>query len=127
MRTPIEIDQPILKELKRRGKIEGKSLGALASELLAQALVTPRQGQAPSPFACGPAVPWAPRSTSPTGMLFSKRWMKRLEFCDLFRGNLVPDIHLAALLRQHGVPVICTHDRDYRKFDCLKVVDPVKG
>jgi len=51
MRTTIDIDQPILKELKRRGKIEGKSLGALASELLAQALVTPRQGQAPSPFA----------------------------------------------------------------------------
>jgi len=43
------------------------------------------------------------------------------------RGNLVPDIHLAALLRQHGVPVICTHDRDYRKFDFLKVVDPIKG
>ena len=43
------------------------------------------------------------------------------------RGNLVPDIHLAALLRQHGVPVIGTHDRDYRKFDFLKVVDPIKG
>jgi len=43
------------------------------------------------------------------------------------RGNLVPDIHLAALLRQHGVPVICTHDRDYRKFDFLKVIDPIKG
>jgi len=41
------------------------------------------------------------------------------------RGNLVPDIHLAALLKQHGVPVICTHDRDYRKFDFLKVVDPI--
>jgi toxin-antitoxin system PIN domain toxin len=43
------------------------------------------------------------------------------------RGNLVPDIHLAALLRQHGIPVICTHDRDYRKFDFLKVVDPIKA
>ena len=50
MRTTIDIDQPILKELKRRGKMEGKSLGALASELLAQALVTPRQGKAPFPF-----------------------------------------------------------------------------
>ena len=27
MRTTIDIDQPILKELKRRGKAEGKSLG----------------------------------------------------------------------------------------------------
>lgn len=43
------------------------------------------------------------------------------------RGNLVPDIHLAALLRQHGVSLIYTHDRDYRKFDFLKVVDPIKA
>ncbi len=43
------------------------------------------------------------------------------------RGNLVPDVHLAALLRQHGVNVIYTHDRDYRKFDFLKVVDPIKA
>jgi len=50
MRTTIDIDQPILKELKRRGKAEGKSLGALASELLAQALVKPRLEEAPSPF-----------------------------------------------------------------------------
>lgn len=50
MRTTIDIDQPILKELKRRGKVEGKSLGALASELLAQALVKPRLEEAPSPF-----------------------------------------------------------------------------
>jgi predicted nucleic acid-binding protein len=41
------------------------------------------------------------------------------------RGNLVPDVHLAALLRQNGVHVICTHDRDFRKFDFLKVMDPV--
>jgi fructose-1,6-bisphosphatase/sedoheptulose 1,7-bisphosphatase-like protein len=50
MRTTIDIDQPILKELKRRGKAEGKSLGMLASELLAQALVKPRHAEAPSPF-----------------------------------------------------------------------------
>jgi hypothetical protein len=50
MRTTLDIDQPILKELKRRGKVEGKSLGTLASELLAQALVTPKSGAAPSVF-----------------------------------------------------------------------------
>lgn len=50
MRTTLDIDQPILKELKRRGKVEGKSLGTLASELLAQALVTPRPGAAHAPF-----------------------------------------------------------------------------
>jgi toxin-antitoxin system PIN domain toxin len=42
------------------------------------------------------------------------------------RGNLVPDAHLAALLRQHGVARIATHDRDFRKFDFLNVVDPLK-
>ena len=41
------------------------------------------------------------------------------------RGNLVPDAHLAALLSQHGVVTIHTHDRDFRKFSFLDVRDPV--
>jgi hypothetical protein len=41
------------------------------------------------------------------------------------RGNLVPDAHLAAILRQHGVRVICTHDRGFRKFPFLEVRDPI--
>ncbi len=41
------------------------------------------------------------------------------------RGNLVPDAHLAALARAHGVRTIYTHDRDFRKFPFLDVVDPV--
>lgn len=40
------------------------------------------------------------------------------------RGNGVPDAHLAALLRQHGVRDIYTRDRDFRKFDFLRVRDP---
>jgi hypothetical protein len=40
------------------------------------------------------------------------------------RGNLVPDAHLAALLRQHGVTTLYTNDKDYRKFDFLKVRNP---
>ncbi|HEX7622901.1 MAG TPA: TA system VapC family ribonuclease toxin [Anaeromyxobacteraceae bacterium] len=40
------------------------------------------------------------------------------------RGNLVPDAHLAALLKQHGVQTIYTRDRDFRKFDFLDVRDP---
>jgi toxin-antitoxin system PIN domain toxin len=40
------------------------------------------------------------------------------------RGNLVPDAHLAALLRQHGVGRLYTVDRDFRKFDFLEVADP---
>ena len=40
------------------------------------------------------------------------------------RGNDVPDAHLATLLRQHGVATLYTNDRDFRKFDFLKVHDP---
>lgn len=41
------------------------------------------------------------------------------------RGNLVPDAHLAAILRRNGVPTLYTHDRDFRKFAFLEVRDPV--
>ena len=41
------------------------------------------------------------------------------------RGNLVPDAHLAALLRQHGVRTIYTTDADFRKFTFLKVKNPL--
>ena len=41
------------------------------------------------------------------------------------RGNLVPDAHLAALLRHHGVKTIYTHDRDFLKFSFLNVRDPL--
>jgi toxin-antitoxin system PIN domain toxin len=40
------------------------------------------------------------------------------------RGNLVPDAHLAALLKQHGVRTLFTRDADFRKFDFLEVRDP---
>lgn len=40
------------------------------------------------------------------------------------RGNLVPDAHLAALLKQHGVRRLYTRDADFRKFAFLDVRDP---
>lgn len=40
------------------------------------------------------------------------------------RGNLVPDAHLVALMRQHGVTKLWTRDRDFRKFDAIRVEDP---
>ena len=39
-------------------------------------------------------------------------------------GNLVPDAHLVALMRQHGVKEIWTGDRDFRKFDGIVARDP---
>ena len=41
------------------------------------------------------------------------------------RGNFVPDAHLAALLRHHGVSTLYTHDRDFLKFRFLDVRDPL--
>ena len=43
MRTTIDIDDPILKDLKRLQRREGKSLGRLVSDLLASALATELQ------------------------------------------------------------------------------------
>ena len=40
------------------------------------------------------------------------------------RGNLIPDTHLVALMREHGISTIWTHDRDFRKFRGITVKDP---
>jgi toxin-antitoxin system PIN domain toxin len=54
------------------------------------------------------------------------------DFWDLFRstagddtrGNHVPDTHVAALMRQHGVTVIYTRDRDFRRYVGVEPRDP---
>lgn len=43
------------------------------------------------------------------------------------RGNLVPDAHLVALMVQHGISRIWSRDRDLRKFDEIRVLDPFAG
>jgi uncharacterized protein len=40
------------------------------------------------------------------------------------RGNAVPDMHLAALMRENGVRILYTRDRGFRRFDFLDVRDP---
>lgn len=40
------------------------------------------------------------------------------------RGNAVPDAHLAALLRQHGVIRLYTNDADFSRFAFLTVINP---
>ena len=40
------------------------------------------------------------------------------------RGDDVPDAHLATLMRQHGVRVIYTRDRGFRRFEGIDVRDP---
>lgn len=41
------------------------------------------------------------------------------------RGKDVTDAHIAALMRQHGVNTIYTRDRDFRRFDGIRVEDPL--
>jgi uncharacterized protein len=40
------------------------------------------------------------------------------------RGNDVPDAHVATLMRQHGVRVIYTRDRGFRRFEGVQPHDP---
>jgi hypothetical protein len=54
MRTTIDIDDPILKEIKRLQRREGKSMGRLVSDLLAQALAASRTAAAKE----APAFQW---------------------------------------------------------------------
>ncbi len=48
MRTTLDIDEPVLKELKAAQKSEGKSLGRLVSDLLAVVLAERRRGDSHS-------------------------------------------------------------------------------
>jgi hypothetical protein len=50
MRTTIDIDDPILREVKAIHEKEGRSIGAIVSELLAEALAGRRPSRAKSPF-----------------------------------------------------------------------------
>ena len=39
-------------------------------------------------------------------------------------GNLVPDAHMVALMRENDVRTIWTHDRDFRRFPGIEIRDP---
>ena len=66
MRTTLDIDDPVLRELKQLQTKEGKSLGRLVSDLLARAL---KEDSAPPPplrLRSGSQSRWAHASISPT-------------------------------------------------------------
>jgi uncharacterized protein len=42
-------------------------------------------------------------------------------------GNVLSDLHIAALMREHGIGTIYTRDVDFHRFPFLRVVDPVRG
>jgi len=49
MRTTLDLENPILDELRALGRIEGKSLGDTASQLLAEALAARKSHADPLP------------------------------------------------------------------------------
>src|SRR5680860_508783 len=49
---------------------------------------------------------------------------ERVAATHVVRGNLVTDAHVAALMRQHQVPLIWTADRDFRAFAGITSPDP---
>jgi hypothetical protein len=57
MRTTVDIDEPILRDLKKLQQKEGKSLGRLISDLLAHAL-----GERKSPKASAKHARWISKS-----------------------------------------------------------------
>jgi hypothetical protein len=69
-RTTIDIDAAVLRELKKRQKREGKTLGGLVSELLAGAL---RQSQEPA----APPFAWTSRSMKARVDLEDKEAVRR--------------------------------------------------
>ena len=42
------------------------------------------------------------------------------------RGNLFHALHIAVLLREHGIGRICTRDTDFHRFPFLTVIDPLR-
>ena len=56
MRTTVEIDEPVLKEVKRLTRREGKALGRVVSDLLAESL-----GRRRADVPAAPAFSWTSR------------------------------------------------------------------
>jgi len=60
-RTTLDLDPSVLRELRRRGEREGKSMGQLASELLARELAERPEPRAESPLKWNSASLGTPR------------------------------------------------------------------
>lgn len=69
MRTTIDIDDPILKDLKRLQRREGKSLGRLVSDLLAQSLARAEVSRRPEAATFG----WHSKAMQPKVDLADKQ------------------------------------------------------
>lgn len=88
----------------------------------------PRVFDAPLPPATAAA-----NASSLLGLVHLRTGSEDDSFWDTYRsatagvtvaGNLVSDAHLVALMRQHGVNEIWSPDRDFRKFEGVRIRDP---
>jgi len=50
--------------------------------------------------------------------------LKQIGVRDQARGTLVADAHLAALAIEYGA-TLCSHDRGFRRFAGLRLLDPL--
>jgi len=81
MRTTLDIDAPILKDLKRLQKEQGKTLGRLISDLLAEVLGRRTAGPKPQPPCRWHASPGAllidPRDQEALSAIFDQEFLGR--------------------------------------------------
>ena len=87
MKMTIDIDDPILKEIKRLHRREGKSLGRIVSDLLAQALAAGRKTPKNEPEFRWIANPWGRASIQATSTRCSTRWTTCPDDQCRFRGG----------------------------------------
>lgn len=103
---------------------------------LASALAFVRIGSNPAVFrvpldaaaAVGIVRSWLERPGVELGLPTDRHWetMARLVAEGQARGPLAMDAHLAALAIEHGA-TLCTTDRDFARFDGLRVTNPIAG
>ncbi|WP_022885577.1 TA system VapC family ribonuclease toxin [Glaciibacter superstes] len=74
-------------------------------------------------FAFTEAVVTSPSYRSVPGLTDGLDIFKETATAGQARDNLIPDAYIAAVARAHSCPVV-TLDRDFRRFDYLRIVDP---
>jgi toxin-antitoxin system PIN domain toxin len=50
---------------------------------------------------------------------------RTLEEIPGLQGNILHDVHIAVILREHGIRTIWTRDADFHRFPFLEVIDPL--
>ena len=80
MRTTVDIDTPVLNDLKRLQKREGKSLGRLMSELLAEA-ISRRKAPSKTP----PPLQWHTTAGKPVVDFIDKETLYQTVDADVVR------------------------------------------